>query len=192
MCRCVGSAGRRHGTAEAEQVRDDESGDLGEPVIFGAEAVPGREHAMEQEDDRICRPESSQAQGPGADLSAATGRPNSDGGRALVPKDPPRRTSGQTTNGEARDTSAGRHRIILLDRGRTGAAGGTSVWMTGRLSVRHRHSRLPGGRASMFSLCHDAPLREVLAAAERLLAATGDAVVLCPVYGAADRREGRR
>ena len=46
----------------------------------------------------------------------------------------------------------------------------------------------PVGRASMFSLCHDEVLRDVLSAAERLLAATGDAVALCPVYGA-DRRE---
>ena len=40
----------------------------------------------------------------------------------------------------------------------------------------------PEGRASMFSLAH----RELLAlliAAEGLLAATGDAVVLCPTYG---------
>ncbi len=47
----------------------------------------------------------------------------------------------------------------------------------------------PVGRASMFSLCHDAAVLGVLAAAERLLAATGDAVVLCPVYGKQDRRD---
>ena len=41
----------------------------------------------------------------------------------------------------------------------------------------------PQGRASMFSLCHDTTIIELLAAAERLLAATGDAVVLCPRYG---------
>ncbi|MCB2176444.1 MAG: metalloregulator ArsR/SmtB family transcription factor [Actinomycetales bacterium] len=41
----------------------------------------------------------------------------------------------------------------------------------------------PVGRASVFSLCHDDAVLGVLAAAERLLAATGDAVVLCPVYG---------
>lgn len=35
----------------------------------------------------------------------------------------------------------------------------------------------------MFSLTHDAAIREVLAAAERLLAATGDEVALCPRYG---------
>lgn len=42
----------------------------------------------------------------------------------------------------------------------------------------------PQGRASMWSLHHDAALLDVLAAAERLLAATGDAVALCPTYGA--------
>lgn len=41
----------------------------------------------------------------------------------------------------------------------------------------------PRGRASMFSLTYDAAIREVLAAAERLLVATGDAVALCPRYG---------
>lgn len=43
----------------------------------------------------------------------------------------------------------------------------------------------PHGRASMFSLSQP-ELMNLLASAERLLAATGDAVVLCPVYG----REG--
>jgi DNA-binding transcriptional ArsR family regulator len=42
----------------------------------------------------------------------------------------------------------------------------------------------PQGRASMWSLDHSAELLEVLAAAERLLAAAGDAVALCPAYGA--------
>lgn len=41
----------------------------------------------------------------------------------------------------------------------------------------------PQGRASLFSLRHDEVLLDMLAAAERLLAATGDAVVLCPRYG---------
>jgi len=40
----------------------------------------------------------------------------------------------------------------------------------------------PVGRASVFSLAHH-ELLAVLTAAEALLAATGDAVVLCPVYG---------
>lgn len=38
------------------------------------------------------------------------------------------------------------------------------------------------GRASFFSLAQP-ELMDLLAAAEKLLAATGDAVALCPVYG---------
>ena len=41
----------------------------------------------------------------------------------------------------------------------------------------------PQGRASMWSLATAPELLEVLAAAERLLAITGDAVALCPTYG---------
>jgi len=41
----------------------------------------------------------------------------------------------------------------------------------------------PQGRASMFSLTHGDAIRDVLTTAERLLAATGDAVALCPRYG---------
>ena len=41
----------------------------------------------------------------------------------------------------------------------------------------------PQGRASMFSLAAGPELMAVLAAAERLLAVTGDAVQLCPRYG---------
>ena len=46
----------------------------------------------------------------------------------------------------------------------------------------------PQGRASMWSLATPAELLDVLAAAERLLAVTGDAVALCPTFGeTADR-----
>lgn len=41
----------------------------------------------------------------------------------------------------------------------------------------------PVGRASMFALTHPGAVLKVFAAAEELLAATGDAVVLCPNYG---------
>lgn len=41
----------------------------------------------------------------------------------------------------------------------------------------------PVGRASMFALTQPAAVLKVFAAAEELLAATGDAVVLCPTYG---------
>lgn len=45
----------------------------------------------------------------------------------------------------------------------------------------------PQGRASMFSLTHH-ELFALLSAAEKLLAATGDTVVLCPTYGNASPR----
>ena len=48
----------------------------------------------------------------------------------------------------------------------------------------------PVGRASMFSLTTRRELLELLAAAERLLALTGDAVDLRPTYGAAARAGG--
>jgi ArsR family transcriptional regulator, cadmium/lead-responsive transcriptional repressor len=41
----------------------------------------------------------------------------------------------------------------------------------------------PVGRASLFSLTTASELMAVLAAAEQLLSATGDAVELCPRYG---------
>ena len=47
------------------------------------------------------------------------------------------------------------------------------------------------GRASYFSVSHPDAVLRVFAAAEGLLAATGDAVVLCPTYGE-QAREGAR
>ncbi len=41
----------------------------------------------------------------------------------------------------------------------------------------------PAGRASVFSLTHPDAVLKVFSAAEELLAATVDAVVLCPAYG---------
>ena len=46
----------------------------------------------------------------------------------------------------------------------------------------------PQGRASMWSLVTAPELMDLLAAAERLLAVTGDAVALCPTYGEAAAR----
>nr|WP_191278162.1 metalloregulator ArsR/SmtB family transcription factor [Nocardioides flavus (ex Wang et al. 2016)] len=43
----------------------------------------------------------------------------------------------------------------------------------------------PQGRASLWSLEHADTVMELLAAAERLLGLTGDAVTLCPTYGPA-------
>ena len=42
----------------------------------------------------------------------------------------------------------------------------------------------PEGRASMWSLNHTDTVIELLSSAERLLALTGDAVALCPNFGA--------
>ena len=41
----------------------------------------------------------------------------------------------------------------------------------------------PQGRASVYSLAHPGATLELLAAAEKVLGLTGDAVVLCPRYG---------
>ena len=50
-------------------------------------------------------------------------------------------------------------------------------------------SSRPVGRASVWSLEHSAVVLDLLAAAERLLGATGDTVTLCPRYGV-DTLEG--
>ncbi|MEI2810834.1 MAG: metalloregulator ArsR/SmtB family transcription factor [Nocardioides sp.] len=49
----------------------------------------------------------------------------------------------------------------------------------------------PEGRASVFSLTHPDALLDLLAAAERLLSLTGDAVALCPTYGTAGTEDAR-
>jgi DNA-binding transcriptional ArsR family regulator len=46
-------------------------------------------------------------------------------------------------------------------------------------------SSRPVGRASMFALAHSEAVMDLLAAAERILALTGDAVTLCPDHGIA-------
>ncbi len=46
----------------------------------------------------------------------------------------------------------------------------------------------PVGRASMFTLTHPEATLDLLTAAERLLALTGDAVALCPNYGQATQQ----
>ncbi len=48
----------------------------------------------------------------------------------------------------------------------------------------------PQGRASVFSLARP-ELLDLLSTAEQLLAATGNAVALCPVYGTARGKAGR-
>ena len=50
----------------------------------------------------------------------------------------------------------------------------------------------PEGRATVWALAQEREVLDLLAAAERLLAATGDAVVLCPTYGAGREHQGAR
>lgn len=47
----------------------------------------------------------------------------------------------------------------------------------------------PEGRASVFSINHSEALMDLLAAAERLLALTGDAVTLCANHGLTTSKE---
>ncbi|WP_445259292.1 ArsR/SmtB family transcription factor [Nocardioides aurantiacus] len=46
--------------------------------------------------------------------------------------------------------------------------------------VLHRRTQ---GRATVYSLAHPEATMELLAAAEKMLALTGDAVTLCPTFG---------
>lgn len=52
-------------------------------------------------------------------------------------------------------------------------------------------SSRPQGRASVFSLNHSDALMDLLAAAERLLALTGDAVTLCANHGTTAKEDSR-
>ena len=47
----------------------------------------------------------------------------------------------------------------------------------------------PVGRASVFSLTQPEAMQRLFAAAEELLALTGEAVVLCPTYGVSARKD---
>ena len=76
----------------------------------------------------------------------------------------------------------GEHRVVDLTAHLGLAQSTTSAHLAclrdcGLVSVR------TVGRASVYSLAVGAELMQLLAAAERLLAATGDAVTLCPTSG---------
>lgn len=78
--------------------------------------------------------------------------------------------------------SLGEHRVVDLTRHLGLAQSTVSKHLAclldcGIVSVRAQ------GRASLYSLAHPQATLDLLAAAERLLAATGKAVVLCPRYG---------
>lgn len=86
-----------------------------------------------------------------------------------------------------RHLAVGEHRVVDLTRHLGLAQSTVSAHLACLRDCGLVESR-PFGRASMFSLAHTDLLLDVLAAAERLLATTGDAVVLCPTYGDAARR----
>lgn len=77
----------------------------------------------------------------------------------------------------------GEHRVVDLT-GHLGLARSTVSADLACLKDCGLVTSRPQGRASMFSLAHP-ELFALLSAAEKRLAATGDAVVLCPSYGEA-------
>jgi DNA-binding transcriptional ArsR family regulator len=81
-----------------------------------------------------------------------------------------------------RHLTLGEHRVVDLT-GHLGLAQSTVSKHLACLRDCGLVESRPRGRASVFTLTHPGATLEVLAAAERLLGLTGDAVALCPVYG---------
>jgi ArsR family transcriptional regulator, cadmium/lead-responsive transcriptional repressor len=82
-----------------------------------------------------------------------------------------------------RHLAVGEHRVVDLTA-HLGLAQSTVSKHLACLKDCGLVSSRPEGRASMWSLNHTDTVMELLSAAERLLALTGDAVTLCPNYGA--------
>jgi DNA-binding transcriptional ArsR family regulator len=85
-----------------------------------------------------------------------------------------------------RHLALGEHRVVDLTR-HLGLAQSTVSKHLACLRDCGLVSSRAEGRASVFSLTHPEAVLDVLAAAERLLGLTGDAVALCPVYGVGGR-----
>jgi ArsR family transcriptional regulator, cadmium/lead-responsive transcriptional repressor len=83
-----------------------------------------------------------------------------------------------------RHLALGEHRVVDLTR-HLGLAQSTVSKHLACLKDCGLVTSRPEGRASMWSLEHTDTVVELLSAAERLLALTGDAVTLCPNFGAA-------
>ena len=81
-----------------------------------------------------------------------------------------------------RHLTLGEHRVVDLT-GHLGLAQSTVSQHLACLRDCGLVESRPRGRASGFTLTHPEATLEVLAAAERLLGLTGDAVALCPVFG---------
>jgi len=80
-----------------------------------------------------------------------------------------------------RHLSLGEHRVVDLTE-HLGLAQSTVSKHLACLRGCGLVTSRPQGRASMFSLTHHDALTDIWAAAERLLALTGDAVALCPTH----------
>jgi DNA-binding transcriptional ArsR family regulator len=77
----------------------------------------------------------------------------------------------------------GPHRVVDLTRHLDGPAQSSVSAALACLRDCGLAESQPQGRASLWSLSTQPELLELLAAAEKLLSATGDQVTLCPVYG---------
>nr|WP_240675608.1 metalloregulator ArsR/SmtB family transcription factor [Cellulomonas endophytica] len=82
-----------------------------------------------------------------------------------------------------RHLALGEHRVVDLTRHLGLAQSTVSKHLACLRDCGLVESR-PQGRASVFRLTHPEALMDLLRAAERLLELTGDAVALCPTYGA--------
>lgn len=82
----------------------------------------------------------------------------------------------------------GPHRVVDLVRHLDGPAQSSVSAALACLRDCGLAESRPQGRASLWSLTTAAELLELIAAAEKLLAATGDAAALCPVFGEAAHR----
>lgn len=85
-----------------------------------------------------------------------------------------------------RHLALGEHRVVDLTRHLGLAQSTVSAHLACLRDCGLVASRAEG-RASVFSLTHPGAMLDLLAAAERLLGLTGDAVALCPVYGTGGR-----
>src|SRR5215212_9229609 len=81
-----------------------------------------------------------------------------------------------------RHLALGEHRVVDLTAHLSLAQSTVSAHLACLRDCGLVESR-PEGRASLFSLRHEQSILDLLAAAERLLADTGNAVALCPRYG---------
>lgn len=88
-----------------------------------------------------------------------------------------------------RHLALGEHRVVDLTA-HLGLAQSTVSQHLACLKDCGLVSSRPEGRASMWSLDHVDTVMDLLAAAEKLLALTGDAVTLCATYGPASLHGG--